>query len=112
MGRLEANFATFRSIVQFAAPESELVFTYIENAVLHSSSPRMQRARAEAAAIGEPWICGFGSLKLGSQLSAMGLDLAEDWDGADMQARYCQNRTGAFTPSRTGRIALARVMPR
>ena len=108
----EANFATFRSIAEFAAPESELVFTYIENAVLHSSSPRMQRARAVAAAIGEPWICGFDSVKLGSQLSAMGLDLAEDWDGADMQARYCQGRTDAFTPSRTGRIALARVMPR
>lgn len=107
----EANFATFKSIARFAAPESELIFTYIEHAVLHSSSPRMQRARAVAAAIGEPWICGFDSLKLGPQLSAMGLDLAEDWDGADMQARYCRNRTDAFMPSRTGRIALARVMP-
>lgn len=108
----EANFATFKSIADFAAPESELVFTYIEQDVLDSASPRMRRAREVAAAIGEPWICGFDSLKLGAQLSVIGLDLAEDWDGADMQARYRQNRTDAFTPSRTGRIALARVMPR
>jgi len=108
----EANFATFRSIGRFAAPKSELIFNYIEQAILGSTSPRMQRAREVAAAIGEPWICGFDSLKLGAQLSVMGLDLAEDWDGRDMQARYCRNRTDGFTPSRTGRIALARVMPR
>ena len=108
----EANFATFKSIAEFAAPESELVFTYIEHAVLNSTSPRMQRARAVAAAIGEPWICGFDSMKLGAQLSVMGLNLAEDWGGNDMQGRYCPNRTDGFAPSRTGRIALARVIPR
>jgi len=108
----EANFATFRSIGRFAAPESELIFNYIEQAVLESASPRMQRARAVAAAIGEPWICGFDSMKLGAQLSVMGLNLAEDWGGNDMQGRYCPNRTDGFAPSRTGRIALARVIPR
>lgn len=108
----EANFATFRSIARFAAPESELIFTYIEHAMLHSASPRMQRARASTAALGEPWICGFDSLKLGAELAVLGLDLAEDWGGSDMQARYCPNHTAALTASRAGRVALARVMPR
>ena len=108
----DANLAIFRSIARFAESESELVFTYIEQSALDSSSPRMRRARAALAALGEPWICGFDSLKLGPEMSAMGLDLAEDWDGPDMQARYCRNRTDSFTASRAGRIALARVMPR
>ena len=105
----EANLATLRSIGNFAAAGSQLVFTYIEERALHSSSPIMERARAYAAAIGEPWISGFDSATLPIELRELGLEIIEDLGGQELRARYCADRTDGFTPGKAGRIALAKV---
>jgi methyltransferase (TIGR00027 family) len=105
----EANFATFRSIAQFAAPGSELVFTYAEKLALESEAPTMQRAKAIAAAMGEPWICGFDSQTLGDELREVGLELIESLGRDELRAQYCANRTDGLSPGVAGRFALARV---
>jgi methyltransferase (TIGR00027 family) len=104
----EANFATLRSIARLA-PGSEVVFTYIEQRALESNSPAMQRARAVAAAVGEPWICGFDSTTLPAELRACGMELLEDLGGEALHTRYCAPRTDGLTVGKAGRIARARV---
>lgn len=105
----EANFATLRSIARFAASGSELIFTYIEDRALHSTSPAMLAARAVLARVGEPWLSGFDPAALPAELSAIGLHLEEDLSGADKYARYCSQRTDGFTAGTVGHIAAVRV---
>jgi len=105
----EANFATLRSVGRFAKG-SELVFTYLEQRMLDSDSPAMRRARAGAAALGEPWIGGFDLATLPGDLRALNLELIEDLGHEEMTARYCAGRSDALTPGRAGRICTVRVV--
>lgn len=108
----EANFATLRSIGSFAAAGSELVFTYIERRVLESDNPIMQKARAFASQLGEPWISGFDAEALPGELAGLGLEMVEDVGGVELQERYCRGRTDGLTAGKAGRIARARVKAR
>jgi methyltransferase (TIGR00027 family) len=105
----EANFATLRSIAQLARG-SEVIFTYVERRALESNSIAMQRARAVAAAVGEPWICGFDSATLPAELREIGLEILEDLGGEQLHARYCAPRIDGLAVSRVGRIARASVV--
>jgi methyltransferase (TIGR00027 family) len=108
----EANLATLRSIAGFAAPGSELVFTYVEQRALDSSSAVMLRMKASVAAVGEPWLSGFDPSTLGQELRNLGLEIIEDLSGRETRGRYCANRTDGLSPGGAGRIARVRVIGR
>ncbi len=104
----EANLATLRAVGQFA-PGSELVFTYLEERIFNSDSPAMARARAGAAALGEPWLSGFDSATLPTELLALNLRMEEDLGHRELTTRFCAAHSDSLTPGRAGRIAAAVV---
>ncbi len=107
----EANMATLRAISSCAPPGSELVFSYTDQSVLDSvdEDDRLQRARAQVASIGEPWVSGFEPQQLCDDLAGAGLELVEDLGPKELAARYCAGRTDGLKPSRASRVAHARV---
>ena len=90
----DANLRTLRGIADASGSKSEIVFTYVDQRAL-SKSPassavaRLQRAFAAAR---EPWLSGFDPSRLAADLTAIGLDVVEDLDGAAAKSRYCGDR--------------------
>jgi O-methyltransferase involved in polyketide biosynthesis len=106
-----ANLATLAAITSCAHTESELVFSYLDQSMLDSDGKhsRMQQARAQVAAVGEPWVSGFHPHDLPSDLHNAGLELIDDLGPAELAARYCSGRTDGLTPSPGSHVAHARV---
>jgi methyltransferase (TIGR00027 family) len=106
-----ANLATLAAIARSALPGSELVFSYLDQRLFDSADEHgaMQRARAQVAAVGEPWMSGFDPDELAQQLHSAGLELLENLTPDDLLARYCEGRSDGLTPSRGSHLARARV---
>ena len=107
-----ANLATLRGIATASAPDSELVFTYIDQRVLDGRSPTMERMRARRAQLGEPWVSGFDPSTLATTLAELGLVLCEDLVGRELTARYCAGRSDGLSAGIAGHVARARVAGR
>lgn len=106
-----ANLATLRAISCCAPPGSELVLSYLDQGLLDSADEdgAIQRARAQVASIGEPWVSGFDPVRLRSDLRSAGLELIEDLGPKELTARYCAARTDGLKPSIGSHVARARV---
>jgi O-methyltransferase involved in polyketide biosynthesis len=87
----EANLAVFRDIAAFAAPGSELVVTYVDEAALdpgHAASPAFRQLQGQVSAVGESFVSGFDPHTLPALLQGAGLALLEDVDGVALEARH------------------------
>jgi methyltransferase (TIGR00027 family) len=110
---LAANLDTLAAIAGCARVGSELVFDYVDQAVLDSMPHQgaTSRARAGVAAAGEPWISGFDPAQLSDELGARGWELIANLGPDDLNQRYCVGRTDGLTPSPGAYVAHARVAP-
>jgi methyltransferase (TIGR00027 family) len=106
-----ANLDTLRAIAGCAQAGSELVFDYVDEAVLDSMRHQgaTGQARTAVAAAGEPWISGFDPAQMSDDLGARGWELIANLGPEDLTARYCADRTDGLTPSPGAYIAHARV---
>lgn len=108
----EANLTTLAAIASYALAGSELVFSYLDQSLLDAESKHgpMQRARAQVASLGEPWISGFDPNELDSELRGTGLEIVENLGPEQLAARYCAGRTDGLSPSPGSHIAHAQVV--
>jgi len=109
----EANFKTLRAIASTAAPGSELVFEYLDQAFFESDMALTGSARAlrqGVAELGEPFVCGFNPSTLQSELALAGYSLLEDLPDTDLVRQYDPQGLNKLSPQGLGRIALARVV--
>lgn len=109
----EANFKTLRAISSTAGPGSELVFEYVDQAFFESGAALSASERAllqGAAALGEPWLCGFSPSALRNDLALAGYSLLEDLPDTDLVRRYDPQGLNKLISRGLGRIALARVV--
>jgi methyltransferase (TIGR00027 family) len=108
----EANLATLAAIASYSLAGSELVFSYLDQSLLDSDSEQepMQRARAQVASLGEPWVSGFHPDELPSDLRGAGLEVVENLGPEELGARYCAGRTDGLTASPGSHVAHARVV--
>lgn len=107
---LDANWATLRAMASVAAPGSELVFTYIDAKAFDPAhmTPTMERLRAGAAALGEPWISGFDPKRLPEELQAVGWQIVEDVRNEMLLTRYERIPSDHLHTGRNGHLLRAR----
>ena len=108
----DANLATLRSIASCSPPESEVVFTYLDERVFQAQSESFRELEQRVAAVGEPFLSGFDPAELPANLAACGLDLIEDLNGRQSAARYDRGGEHGLGQSPFSHIALARVKER
>lgn len=109
----EANFKTLQAISSTAAPGSELVFEYVDQAFFKSddtSTGSAQALRQAVAALGEPFTCGFDPSTLQSDLASAGYSLLEDLPDTELARQYDPQDLNKLSTGGLGRIALARVV--
>jgi methyltransferase (TIGR00027 family) len=106
----EANLKTLRAIASCGAPDSELVFTYIDQRDFDAPDEERRRVRAIFAALGEPWVSGFHPSRLDDDLRSVGLTLVEDLGREELRERYCAGRDDGLAPSVADHVARARVV--
>jgi methyltransferase (TIGR00027 family) len=106
----EANLTTLRAIASCGAPDSELVFSYIDQGDFDAPGADERRlARDAVAAVGEPWVSGFSPSQLEEDLRSAGLTLVEDLGREELQERYCEGREDGLSASAADHVARARV---
>src|SRR5271155_4671978 len=108
---VDANLATLYAIASCALAGSELVFSYLDRSVLEADSAQgpIQRARAQVAAVGEPWVSGFDPERLHDELRGTGLEIVENLGPERLAARYFAGRSDGLAPSHGSHIARVRV---
>lgn len=106
------NLATLGAIASCALAGSELVFSYLDQSMLDSdvTPERLQRARAQVASLGEPWVSGFDPNELGSVLRGAGFEMVENLGPEQLAERYCAGRTDGLSPTLGSHLAHARVV--
>nr|WP_240746945.1 SAM-dependent methyltransferase [Cryptosporangium phraense] len=98
--------STVRVVVSLVPLGSEVIFTYVDRAVLSGDPDDVETWRGAVSAVGEPWTFGFDPAELPSYLSARGLRLLDDLSTRDAAARYGRSEpTAAFY-----RVARAEVV--
>lgn len=107
------NRATMREIAKCSAPGSELVFTYIDQAIFSAGSEPAPEAftsiQANVAAVGEPFIGGFDPVTLPQNLEKAGLLLEEDLTDPELIARYDPTGANKLISAPQSRIARAQT---
>jgi methyltransferase (TIGR00027 family) len=90
----------FKSIRSVAAPGSEIVFTYIDEALFQpeNQSPIVRRAFEGVAALGEPYLSGLDPANLGEKLHDLGFSLIEDLGQPEQVERYFKDRKDGLRP--------------
>jgi methyltransferase (TIGR00027 family) len=109
----EENRATMRAIAKCAAPGSELVFTYIDQAIFADGPGAAPEAftsiRKTVASVGEPFIGGFDPATLPRNLEKAGLLLEEDLTDPELIRRYDPTGANGMVSAPQSRIARART---
>lgn len=107
----EANLACLASISDNCPPGSELVFSYVDEAVFASdyANREFDALRQQVAAHGEPFVSGFDPAAVGELLNRCGFELLEDLNGNEMVARYDAKEINGLRSNPAARIAHARV---
>ncbi|MDP9182381.1 MAG: SAM-dependent methyltransferase, partial [Actinomycetota bacterium] len=106
----EANLKTLQAIASCGAPESELVFTYIDQSDFDApADEERRRARDLVASLGEPWLSGFYPSQLADDLRSVGLTLIEDLGRDELQMRYCAGREDRLSASAVDHVVRARI---
>jgi methyltransferase (TIGR00027 family) len=103
----EANLATLKSVAACALPDSELVFTYMDERIFASKSASFLAFKERVAAMGEPFLSGFDPRSLAQELLSCGLELREDLSGEQTNARY--GRPDWNVPERPSHSHIARA---
>jgi len=106
-----ATIATLRSISDYAAPGSTIVFDYlVPDDVLSDSDRRVvQRLKRFTARRGEPLIGALHPDTLEAMLASIGLELIENFSAAEQEARYFSGRSDGLRPTAASWFAQARV---
>ena len=110
----QANLSALQSIAHCAAAGSELVFTYVDQAVFdtgHPSDAAFAKLKAEVSTAGEAFLSGFDPATLGDVLLEAGLHLLEDLDGHQAAARYDARGQNGFRTAAAAHIAHALAAP-
>jgi methyltransferase (TIGR00027 family) len=105
----EANLESLCSMALAAGVGSELVFTYVDQAVFESSVPEVMALRQTVASVGEPFLSGFDPNTLARDLQSVGFELLEDLNDAQLVERYDPCGLNNLKPGQHSRIAHARV---
>jgi len=106
----EANLNTLRAIAALGTPDSELVFSYIDQRDFDAPADAERgRAREVVASLDEPWVSGFHPAALAADLHSVGLALVEDLGRDELCERYCADRDDGLAPSVADHIARATV---
>ncbi len=107
------NRATMREIAKCGAAGSELVFTYIDEAVFSTGEESPPAAftdiQKSVASVGEPFISGFDPASLAGNLQKVGLQLEEDLTDPELIARYDPTGENSLVSAPQSRIARART---
>ena len=107
----EANLNVLRSMASCTSAATEMVFTYVDEAVLNShneSDATFHGLRSEVSKAGEAFLSGFDPNALSDLLLETGLVLTEDLDGDQAIARYDAAGRNAFRSAKAARIAHVR----
>jgi methyltransferase (TIGR00027 family) len=107
----EANLKALRSIATCAPAGSEMVFTYVDEAILgldHAVDDEFRRLKSNVAAAGEAFLSGFDPRTMNDLLLETELLLLEDLDGNQAAARYDPAGLNAFRTSAAAHIAHVR----
>ena len=107
----EANLGTLRAIASCAAPDSEVVFDFLDTEALmpERASEEVTRMIAERAATDEPLLSGFDLQRLAGDLAGAGLEMVEELGASEAEARYCAGRMHELRMLPHSHIARARV---
>lgn len=108
----EANLATLRAIASCMAPGSELVFSYVDEAMFHpghDAPADFRELQERAASVGERFMSGFDPAGLPMLLHELGFELLEDLDGLEQLQRYDPEGLNGLQPKAEGHIAHVRV---
>lgn len=109
----EANLKALRSIATCARAGSEMVFTYVDEAILgpdHAVDEEFLRLKSNVAAAGEAFLSGFDPQTINDLLLETGLRLLEDLDGNQAAARYDAGGLNAFRTSKAAHMAHVRLV--
>lgn len=108
----EDNLASLRAIAQCGARGSELVFTYLDQAVFRqeSVSATFRELQRAVSSVGEPFLSGFDPECLADDLRDAGCELEEDLEDRELVNRYDRLGANALLPAARSRIARARVV--
>lgn len=109
----EANLNALRSIATCAPAGSELVFTYVDEAILgpdQASDESFRRLMTDVSAAGEAFLSGFDARTMSEQLLETRLLLLEDVDGHQAASRYDPEGQNAFRTAAAAHIVHARGM--
>jgi len=109
----EVNLATLRAIASIAPAGSELIFTYVDEAVLrpgHAGTEAFNKLRSDVSSIGESFLSGFDPATLKPLLLETGLLLLEDLGGSQAVARYDATGVNGLRWAGAGHVAHARVV--
>ena len=109
----EANLSALRAIATCAPAGSELVFTYLDEAIFdpaYAGGEGFRELKEQVAAVGEAFLSGFDPKALAGLLQAAGLELVEDVSGPQMVARYDAAGANGLQAKPEAHIARARVI--
>jgi methyltransferase (TIGR00027 family) len=111
----EENLATLRAVADVAAPGSEVVFTYIEQAFFdgrdEDATRRAAELRAMVASVGEPFVSGFDPEALATDLGPLGYALIGNPSDLELLRRYDpEGVNGLVVAHDVNRIAHLRVV--
>lgn len=109
----EANLATLRAIASSAPAGSELVFTYVDEAVFRPENPgneAFDKLRSSVSSVGEPFLSGFDPATLAPVLLQTGLQLIENLDREQAVVRYDPVDANGLRKGNAGYMAHARVV--
>lgn len=87
----EENLGTLRSVAEVSAPGSEIVFSYMHQAVFDSAGADVEgynELETSVRAVGEPLVSGFDPATLEADLASVGLVLLEGCTDAELEQRY------------------------
>jgi len=107
----EANLQALRSIAACAPAGSEMVFTYVDEAMFESGAAvddEFRRLKSDVAAAGEAFLSGFDPQAMSDLLLDTELRLLEDLDGNQAAARYDAAGLNAFRTSKASHMAHVR----
>ncbi|WP_395701552.1 class I SAM-dependent methyltransferase [Aquabacterium sp.] len=107
-----ANLAALRAMAACAPAGGDLVFSYVDEALLRADHPaaedfrQMQRT---VASMGEAFQCGFDPQEMPALLQEAGLQLLEDLSGTQLLARYDPQGRSGLAAAGAARLVHARI---
>jgi methyltransferase (TIGR00027 family) len=110
------NVTMLGEIARSAAPASELVFSYVDQAAFTADATEESVAfhgvQQSVASLGEPFLSGFDPATLAQELARADLQLEEDLSDDQAIARYDRDGSSGLRSAPLSRIARATVVGR